>query len=553
MLTAQIRNKRTRIVITMIIMIIIAAIQYLYITYWDNQKGGYYTDEYLSAQYARSYGADLGKAVILPNEADWETNKWINISEFDYRVGYNEEGLLSNKPLTEVVKRLVNKRPYFGILNIIASNSDENILRVGLKINRFIAIAVMVLLFFLIYQLTESIPFSFIGMIMLGFCGGTVTLATFVRFYILTQLLFILELIILKKIMETKNKIKTIILSALFLFLAYLGYRDWQIFVPLVMSLLLFFALWSIVLKKKEVILLSILPMGAMGLIFVIFKTKFVTILFEVFKGNELPDDGGWKNTVVNNLLGNTFEGVCQNSIRLIRYQNRFLWGYKTSYLLFTIIIVLAVLSINRAKKNKVKVVVNNNDVYVLGIMLPATIVFSIFLILCGFTDFYRRTSCVTILLVIILTYILFRLSDSLISDGRNTYLFISFLLLFILYNSYKTYSRADFEYTYLKYDIQNFDIVKNKGYYNLFIQDSEKRLRDSVLYDCLFHAPDNAQIYFDDKEQYYNLDEFPDRLLVWVDNRNEEFDPIVLEEAGYNYVLTNLSYYSNIYECNRK
>lgn len=520
----------------------------IYYLYWINQKGNFFVDEYLSMQYAANYR--VGGTIGFNESIDgWHKDKWITTNVLQDTIVVNDEKTIQTLPLPKLLYTLLRGRFFFGLLNMLVTNSSDQ-MQMGLYLNIAIATVALVLFYILMKKLTNSVFISAVALLFIGCCPGTVTLVTFVRFYLWEQLLLITVLNIMFKMMQSEDYKMNLLLELVCMFIAYVAYSNSELFIPMFLLLQAMYVVVLILRKKyKEAVYLLGLVIS-LGSIFLILKTKFIAILFK-------PDSLTGKAADVAGNIRNFEIGFIKKGIKsILLFQEEYTFGKRGNvFLIFAIILFLMVnyLVYLRKKRNKIEDSktenINKSFVYIV-VLIPAFL-YGCFCVICGFFDAYRRSAYITVLIIIVVFYVISYLFQYL-SSRLSRILVVILLLCSAIYIPTNLINNPRVDYLFKESKdvltkISNYDYEGSLFYHN------DEVLTGGEVFDCVMNSRSNVLFYYSTEDVRIEYNVAPNTMLIWTEAQNERLDLADLDDAGYVVEYIGSTSYCNVYYAQRQ
>lgn len=278
------QKKKEYIIFTAIIILQIA-----FILFWAGRKTNYFIDEFMTMGYTRGLTGVEPTAQYIIYSPEWTFNEWHTNGEFKNQLLMTENTPLWKLPFFETVKLLVTGRNYFGLLNVVESMVGfRNVSywpAVILNIS-FFAVA-CIFLISLMRKLSMSFFMQCMGLCLFGFSSYYISMAVYVRFYMLVAMLHILMLNLFYKLWE-EARVPKIILYELGIFaIAYFSLKNTELTGPYFGCLSLIFLIGLLIARKwKQMISYSGFCLVGLGYIY--FFTNYIQAILHPIGGNDL-------------------------------------------------------------------------------------------------------------------------------------------------------------------------------------------------------------------------------------------------------------------------
>lgn len=189
----------------------IIILQVLNLIYWANVKTNYHIDELFSMGYANSYTEDVN--LYITSTEDWRFNEWLDNAELQKYLYIPEGKEIYNMPLRQAIIKLTTASDnHSGLLNLAESLSGYETVSKwpGICLNIFLFIVAELVLIALAGRLKLSKWATVRLLVLFGFCGYTVGLVEFIRFYMLVVLM-VFVMIFLHSVIWTSDKLWQIV------------------------------------------------------------------------------------------------------------------------------------------------------------------------------------------------------------------------------------------------------------------------------------------------------------------------------------------------------
>ena len=170
--------------------IVVIAIQLIFMVYWGTQKSGYYVDEFFTYDNAHYLSASTPKRIKL-YDADFLTyDEWHEISELKSTLTVTREEALLHDPAGYNIKVWFTRYPYMVLFHYVQALFFEG------ELSKWSAIALNIVLFLLnqilLYRLAHGISgdrtAAVLAVALYGFTGMAASMTVYVRFYMLVTL-----------------------------------------------------------------------------------------------------------------------------------------------------------------------------------------------------------------------------------------------------------------------------------------------------------------------------------------------------------------------------
>ncbi len=594
------QNKKTYIAYTIIILL-----QILVIIFWANKKTNYFIDEFYSMGYARGFTGIEPTAQYITLSSEWTYNEWHSNSEFKNQLYMTENSKIWKAPINKSIGNLITGRNYFGLLNLIESitgfDSVSNYPAVILNIILFVIAEIGLLA--LLTKLSVNLLPRLLALSMFGFSAYFISVAEYVRFYMLVVTLFIAMLNLFYRFWDANDTKKIIAYEIGIFAFAYFTLMNSELMGPFFACISFTFLIALLVSKKwKQLIAYSV---GCIvGVTFIaLFTGYFQTMLhpegkdsliaYIVLSINEetiefMKTYREWAlELIADTMFGHTrialitvasltayllwkkrriFGG--KESERFISVDNvsvvmALLWViiyrisvYRNNGVIISkgvlILILLWIVANTLWKKislNKCKI--GSDCIFVLSLVI-ASILYSVFTSL-PHLRIWRYYCFVMVVIPIAVWYGIDRLlkKESLkeLTKGWYVILIASVMVTaitpFVRQNIYYTYEEdREFSSSIREYD--NLGVV--------LLCRPENGQYDQYVYDCVNIRPEDSDIYLINLKDFkYEENDFRKDFIIW-DHQREDIEPVLddLRNSGYEISSLGKNHISQAYVCRK-
>jgi len=497
-----------------IIFLCLCTVQIILLQYWYACKTNYYIDEYFSLECAKYFTKANGSrqylcTEILPNNL----NNWMNVGELQDNLYPLKEELLSSHNFLFIISKLFSERPYRGIINLLFSlcKNDISIWFVSDCFNVFIWVITEIIIFYILYKLTDNIIPSFLTISFLSGSGLIIGLISFVRMYIwdlfLWMLILFLHLIIWK---ELKTWRVIIELLGVLLF-TYIALKDSEPILIIFAVLLFVYSIMLLVFRKCKIFFIYFGGSLFAG-VYYILTSKFLWMLNAFFSGKNNISEGHVKDAI-DSLSSLDFRIIIGGIVRLIGWIRRYVFSLYslTIITVLTVIFFLICLLKQYVQKKNIEHEIAENDGFAL-ILFCVGIISALANICVSFREErYYIYSIVTIFISV--AYIIYRgISMLKLSHSIRKGIGIGYVLLIIIC----TFVRRDIPYLYEEDEIPLQMLSEYSSYDALLIHDLEL-MGSTDIYECIYYREKTASVYPTKwKELNLDVEKFPEQFLVW-------------------------------------
>ena len=244
-------------------------------------KQNYFLDELYSMGYSHSFTDDSGEKVYITDSDDWEFERWVSNRVLKEKLETTPEESLLRMPFAKGVKRLLTKRTYFGLLNIVMSVfSPGKVTKIpGIVLNIPFFICIQILLYRMCMRFSGNFTCSLLALIMYGFSPAAMNMAVFIRFYSMVAFLFMAAVYLHQGIWNTDRVPGILIRTVSALILLYLAMKDSELILVLGGTLIACFVLALFVRRRYREGLCCLLTIMPAGLVYVCMKPSLLKIV----------------------------------------------------------------------------------------------------------------------------------------------------------------------------------------------------------------------------------------------------------------------------------
>ena len=171
--------------------IIVTLIQVVIIFFWGFKKENLYWDEFYTLEGAHYFSNSNNEEHYIDDDPDYRVGEWIPISFVKDTLIVGEEESLFNEPLTDVLKKLTGYHNYSAFLNLAESLLSLNKFSIwpSIILNAIFFVLNQIVLFAMCKRLSDNKTFPLAVCSMYGYSSICVSMALFIRHYMLTTLL----------------------------------------------------------------------------------------------------------------------------------------------------------------------------------------------------------------------------------------------------------------------------------------------------------------------------------------------------------------------------
>ena len=267
-ITAEKRSGREKA--TPVVLLAIIFLQVVVVLFWMTQKKNLFLDELTSFGNAQAYSFQAKNTTYINDSSAWEYESWVDNHLLKGQLEVSKEESLLSQPPQRVLKMLLMKRNYNGILNILMSvfAPDSTSIYPGILFNIILFFFTQLLLYRIVKEISGSCLPALGAVLMYGFSAMGVEMTLFIRFYSLVIFLLLGALRVHQKMWRTE-KIGLFELQTAFSFLLlYLAFKNSELVFIFAGALVLSFSLALVCSRHGKKALLYLLTAVPAGLYF---------------------------------------------------------------------------------------------------------------------------------------------------------------------------------------------------------------------------------------------------------------------------------------------
>ena len=267
--------------IRILLVTVVLVLQLVQIFFCADMKQNYFLDELYSLGYSHSFTAKSGDRVYITDSDDWKYERWISNRVLKEKLETTPEESLLRMPFAKGLKRLLKKRTYFGLLNIIMSVfSPGKVTKMpGILLNIPFFICIQILLYQMCMRFSGNYTCSLLALIMYGFSPAAINMAVFIRFYCMVVFLFMAAVYLHQGIWNSDRAPGILIRTVSSLILLYVAMKDSELILVLGGALIACFALALIVRRRFREGMYYLVSIVPAGLIYVSMKPFLLKIV----------------------------------------------------------------------------------------------------------------------------------------------------------------------------------------------------------------------------------------------------------------------------------
>ncbi len=328
--------------------IIITLVQVVIIIFWGFRKENLYWDEFYTLEGAHYFSSSNAEEHYIDEDPDYMIGEWLPISFVMDTLIVGKEESLFNEPLTKVLKKLTGYHNYSAYLNLAESILTPNKFSMwpSIGLNIIFFIVNQIVLFAMCKRLSDNETFPLAVCSMYGFSSICVSMALFIRCYMLaTALVSLFTFFHVLYFEEDEDILVARIRRLVFLVLAigalYIAHNDAQYSV--IYGGIFVIAFSILLLNKKGIkrFLYYSVPMFGGGLFYLYTQTDYMKYIFDFQKSY------GEANTAVASTLDGIvdfkFSYLPERVLEMGQIVGRYLFG---SFFVMIAILCVAIMAV---------------------------------------------------------------------------------------------------------------------------------------------------------------------------------------------------------------
>lgn len=523
-----------------IAIVVVIAVQFIFMLYWGIQKSGYYVDEFFTFDNAHYISASTPERIKL-YDADFLTyDKWHKVSDLKSTLSVKREESLFVDSLGYNIKMWLTGQPYMVLLNYVQAIFFDG------KLSKWSAVSINILLFLLNQLLLYRLAFGIakdkaaavLSVAIYGFSGMAASMTVYVRFYMLVTLWMTLYTYLHLIMWQEDNIKKNLLWEFLSLIVLYLAYKNSPLAVIQGVGLMGAFVLGLFIQKRFRQAAAYGIPIIGGGLLYVIFMTDYIGYIFQP----EKYADEAATNVATASLLGNflslTPKAALDRTVELGHMIYRFLFGHA---LIFGIYLLLAIaLFILYLCKKKEKIKIQNCDWSFFLLAVCPCFFFCVVSVCLDLNAIRYNSSIFPELAICVSVWILYLAGKT---DKKN--LAVIAMTIAVL---------GQIVFTVMLPRVENVYQEDRKAVEEIwFYQETDSvvidyHYDDKVMYECLAFAGENTNVMFTAYENI-DFDAWSNDVLLWQSvSEGEEIINRLVESGQYSVIEIGSTHESVVY-----
>ena len=541
-----------RVIYQKMIFALVIALQLISICNWASKRANYFVDELFSFGYAHSYTFDKKDIYYIDNSPEWKYEEWVSNEKLKSQLDVSEDESLLNKDPGTALKMLLTRRNFFGFLNIIMDtfSAGKPSMWPPIVFNIVLFVLSQVLLFRIMFAMTNSFASSLLAVFMYGFSGTAINTHLFVRFYALVTLLILGCIRLHQKMWREKRRLYFLSESIIGMLLLYFALKNSELIMIMGGAIVMAFTLLLLFSRRYiEAFLYMILIIPA-SLLYLIKKTNLIKIVLhpEAYRGK-----GGATGWITENFMTVNTEKVISLFFKYLRWFSDQMFGswYVLCSFLVLIIILLEIrlLGDKKERKHSLSAHEKKSDIQAVRyvwVIFGTSAVYYTFALLTGLMHLRYFSFYFPMAVILLWVFI-----DALTKDlkYRRQVLAGCFVLLVIGGAALRLVRPEAIENIYAD-DQFLIEAVRDSDIQDAIVICSDRESANHSIYDCIHIMPYTAELYPVNMEHHHiDLTACPDQFYVWSNNAvsTDDYTKDLLD-AGYNLELLGSTHASVVY-----
>ena len=485
--------------------LIILVIQVLLIVFWGNRKENLYWDEFYTLEGAHYFSDSNSEEHYIDEDSDFKVGEWLPVSIVKDTLIVGEKETILKEPFSEVLKKLTGYHNYSAYLNIAESlwSLGEFSIWPAILLNIVFFVLNQMVIFLMCRKISMNETFSLAVCSMYGFSSMCISMAVFIRCYMLATLLVSLFTCIHLFYYETDGKnaivrIKRLILLILAIVPLYIVHNIAQYSIIYGGIFVIAFSVLLFVKKGLKRFLYYAIPMIGGGFFFLYTQTSYLQILFDFQKSY----------SEAYAALGATLEGIVDFKIILLPERildmahilGRYLFGSFIAMIVFIVIIGVASLTnIVCNSRTSPKSIISSFIIVLSLASLVYLIIFAIF-------GLYEQVRYISFVFPELATFVMAIVFKTFKSD-RNRYVVATIIVLVIIVGV-NAKGKIDMLYTGDRDSIERIRDVDANSF--LICAGNHRTL---ITYETAFVAEDDDEFFVYDDIEDKSMDNLKSHL----------------------------------------
>lgn len=536
-----------------ILLILVIVLQTGVICHYASERTNFFVDEFFSFGYAQSYTFEKKYVYYIDNSPEWKYEEWLSNEVLKPQLEVSEEESLLKKDPGTVLKLLLTRRNFHGILNILMDvfSSGKPAKWPPIIFNIICFVFSQILLFRIVFEMTHNYAASLLAVFMNGFTAMTINTHIYVRFYALVLLLVLACIRIHQKMWQERRLLFFLPESIFGMLLLYFALKNSELIMIMGGAIVMVFTIALLFRRRFRDALLYVILVVPASLLYLLKKTSLIDI---VLHPETYQNKGGATGWITDNFLTTTAETIHGLIYKYVEWAALRVFGswYVLRGFLVLFIVLLAIRLLVRKKAPNRSGLTHEEQMertaacYV-WIILGASAIFFAFALLTGLR--YPRYFSFFFPLAIIILWTLISFMTKGQKYGWCVYAICFVLVAFGAISTHRNQKEV-IDYTYTD-DQALIDAVHNTDINDAVVIFTEREDANHSAYDCINLLPYSAKLYPVDIERHHiDTADLPDQIFVWSHTKADSIDEYTgdLVQAGYSFELLGTTHTSVVY-----
>lgn len=523
---------------------LIVCMQTLLMIFWMQQKSNFYVDELYSMEKAQYFSSNTPYTRHMYEDEGWQDRTWMGAERWKETLELTgEESVFFQSPV-ETVESMITGRNYNGLLNVVESFVFPGVISQypGTLLNLFFFVLTQIVLFGMLLRNGANPQMALFGVFWYGFCGMTVSMMEYTRFYGVTSFLLLLVVAFHLMMWNTDKPGKMLLYETGALLCAYLAFKNSELVALLFVFLSILFTIGLLIRKRFKAAICYVIPVHGLTAVFVILKTPLPDMIThyseylsraQLFQG---ADDMDRIEEMLLHMQSISPESVLKQILSAVQVLIEGMFGSWIFFIGFAALLIVLLVS---DRKRKEGVTLRNGFCGVIAGMSGLYFFFMAW----AFEVVPRYYSFITALIVICLTVFL-----NTEIPQKKLGMWSVFCMSVIFFGVLTTHITGSVEYIYR--DEREFyrQLEEYKDTDSIVDQTAESFQRS--VYDCVRTSGENRQIYPVSKlEGQIDVNENQSDLLLWMFPGNDvSYYERELSKSGFKWQYLGKSEASEVY-----
>ncbi len=470
-------------------------LQVLMIFIWGSRRENFYWDEYFTFEKTHYASKSTPEEHFITEDKDYKLNEWLPISVIKDTLVVTKDNSIINDPLTVILRRAIGYNNYVVYHNVAEAILYEGKLSKwpGIIVNVVFFILNQLLLFALAHKMSKNDFFAVMVTAFYGFSSICISMATFVRFYMLATLFSTLFTFLHYKyfVTEEKEHLKRLAFMILAFFALMCGYNNAQFQLIYGGFFIITFSVWLLITKGIKRFLFYFVPVFAGGISYLYTQTEYLQILFDFENG--YMNTNGAAQWCIEQIIDFRPYMLPGRVVDMAHNFGRYLFGSFFFMVFFMALIMIICIKRMMAHEPILcvsKERVNNDGISFARVLFVTLVVYFIFFTIFGLFEQIRYISYVFPICSLVVAWIAFWMFKS---EKLNAYLLIALVLVEVLSVNIK--GKVDMLYTG---DAEWISKIRAENANSIMIYGAQEPF---TAYQSVLFVDDDAEFYAYDGE----------------------------------------------------